>query len=59
MSHGINANVVDKWRRFEHLGGAPLAVAAFGPVALPAPIPKAALDIRIELRRGATIMVLN
>lgn len=39
-SHGINANVVHKWRRLA--GAAPLPVASFVPVALPAP-PCAAL----------------
>lgn len=54
LSHGINANVVHKWRR--EAGGAlpALQAPAFVPVQLPpaacAPVP----DIRIELRRGAT-----
>jgi transposase len=54
LSHGINANVVHKWRR--EAGGAlpALQTPAFVPVALP-PAPCApAPDIRIELRRGAT-----
>jgi transposase len=37
LSHGINANVVHKWRRLAHAGAAPLPVASFLPVALPAP----------------------
>jgi transposase len=59
MSHGINANVVHKWRRLAHGGGAPSAVADFIAVALPAPVPTAAQDIRIELRRGATTMMVT
>ena len=59
MSHGINANVVHKWRRLAHEVSAPSAVAAFIPVALPAPVPKAAQDIRVELRRGATTMMIT
>lgn len=54
MSHGINANVVHKWRR---LSGVP-PVPAFVPVAL-APSPAAAPDIRIELRHGHTSMAVT
>ncbi|WP_300649390.1 transposase [Hydrogenophaga sp.] len=56
LSHGINANVVHKWRR--EAGGAlpALQAPAFVPVQLPptACAPAPAPDIRIELRRGAT-----
>lgn len=58
LSHGINANVVHKWRRLA--GAAPVPVASFVPVALPAPsctVPPA--DIRMELRRGATSMTIT
>lgn len=54
MSHGINANVVHKWRRLS--GVAP--VPTFVPVAL-APAPAAAPDIRIELRHGHTSMAVT
>ncbi len=57
LSHGINANVVHKWRRLA--GGAPVAVAPFVPVALPAPSCAAPADIRMELRRGATSMTIT
>jgi transposase len=57
LSHGINANVVHKWRRLA--GAAPLPVASFVPVALPAPTCAAPADIRIELRRGATSMTIT
>lgn len=54
LSHGINANVVHKWRR--QAGGALPALQA--PAFVPVPLPPAACapapDIRIELRRGAT-----
>ena len=56
LSHGINANVVHKWRRLA--GAAPLPVASFVPVALPAPTCAASADIRMELRRGATTMTI-
>ena len=59
LAHGLNANLVHKWRR--HAAGAERAAApqrseVFVPVAL-APGAAAAVatvaDIRIELRRGA------
>ena len=61
MSHGINDNVVHRWRQLAREGGA-MAVAAtptFVPVTLPAtaePVPAA--DVRIELRRGATAVLI-
>jgi len=57
MSHGINANVVHKWRRLA--GAPPLPVASFVPVALPAPSCTPPADIRVELRRGATTMAIT
>lgn len=57
LSHGINANVVHKWRRLA--GAAPLPVGSFVPVALPAPTCAAPADIRMELRRGATSMTIS
>ena len=59
LSHGINANVVHKWRRLAHAGTEALAVGTFIPVALPAPVATAMQDIRIELRRGATAMTIT
>jgi transposase len=57
MSHGINANVVHKWRRLANAGTT--AVAWFIPVALPAPVTAPQQDIRVELRRGATTMTIT
>lgn len=55
LAHGINANVVHKWRRLAGGGsGAPAAAPTFVPVSLPPPVSAPAADIRIELRRGAT-----
>lgn len=59
MSHGINANVVHKWRRLANAAAVPLAQAAFIPVALPAPVAAVTQDIRVELRRGATAMTIT
>ena len=59
MSHGINANVVHKWRRLAREGAAPLPGASFIPVTLPAPSEVALPDIRMELRRGATTMTIS
>ena len=73
MLHGLNANLVHKWRRAGQVGEVattrPAAIAqpqggAAGFVALALP-PRAAAgvapaaDIRIELRRGATTMALT
>ena len=58
LSHGINANVVHKWRR---LAGCPpqvSSVPAFVPVAFEAAPAAAAPDIRIELRHGQTSMTV-
>ena len=57
MSHGINANVVHKWRRQANAGSVP--VASFIPVALPMPAVAPQQDIRVELRRGATTMTIT
>jgi transposase len=58
LAHGINANVVHKWRRLAdgrvEAGSAP----AFVPVSLPSPPAAPAADIRIELRRGATTVAV-
>jgi transposase len=57
LSYGINANIVHKWRRLA--GAVPLPAASFVPVALPAPICTSPVDIRMELRRGATSMTIT
>ena len=61
LAHGINANVVHKWRR-QAVGGVQAApMPAFVPLALAAPTatPAAAPDIRIELQHGATRMAVT
>lgn len=56
MAHGLNANLVHRWRRLADGAAASasrqIAAPHFVPLAI-APEPAAA-DIRIELRRGAT-----
>jgi transposase len=59
MSHGINANVVHKWRRQAHAGAVAVPAPSFVPLALPAPVTTAPQDIRMELRRGATTMTIT
>ena len=59
LSHGINANVVHKWRQLAHDPSTKRPVSTFVPVALPAPSCAPAPDIRIELRRGATSISLT
>ena len=70
MAHGINANVVHRWRQLAREGGArrtrpsttPTAATApsFVPVVLSdAPPGTKASDIHIELRRGATALAIR
>ena len=54
LSHGINANVVHKWRRQGGHALPALQAPAFVPVSLPPAAHPPVPDIRIELRRGAT-----
>ena len=56
LSHGINANVVHKWRR-QAVGTVDAPAPSFVPLALPAPT--TASDIRIELQHGATRMAVT
>lgn len=54
LSHGLNANLVHKWRREARQDETPVtAKSEFIPVQLAAPAPAARQVVRIELRRGA------
>lgn len=61
LNHGLNANLVHKWRREAAPSRAPVAAASppaqFVPLALP-PGPEPSPDIRIELRRGLTTITV-
>lgn len=62
MAHGINANVVHRWRQLARQGKAtPAKTGEF--IALPlmvAPEPApASADIRVELRRGPVTMTIT
>ena len=65
MSHGINANVVHRWRQLARESGSAPATfpAEFVPVSLPPVSPPAnaqnTRDIQIQLRRGATAMTIT
>jgi transposase len=68
MAHGLNANLVHKWRRWAAAVGMPSAALPharntadeFIAVALAAQAtPVSPCDIRIELRRGATTMSIH
>jgi transposase len=71
MSHGINANVVHRWRQLARMSDTasthlpmasirPATDAAFVPVAVIEPPPAAKTgDIRIELRRGPTALTIR
>lgn len=67
QAHGLNANLVHKWRRERRPHAAASEVppvddkvaGAFVALQLPAPTTQqASLDIRIELRRGATTITI-
>ena len=58
LAHGINANVVHKWRREAGIGSEVAAAPTFVPVSLPPPATAPVADIRIELRRGATTVAV-
>ena len=62
MSHGINDNVVHRWRQLAREAGAMTVAAAptFVPVTLPGPAePVPPADVHIELRRGATTVLIT
>jgi transposase len=61
MSHGINANVVHRWRQLAREGGTEAAAPRreFLPVPLSTAAPAGSGgEIRIQLRRGATAMTI-
>ena len=62
MAHGINANVVHKWRRQSLARGTPVTMPLMNGF-IPVPIAPAAssttADIRLELRRGTVTVTLS
>ena len=62
MSHGINANVVHRWRQLAREGCQQVAPppGEFVPVSLTTSVaPGSGGEIRIQLRRGATAMTIG
>jgi transposase len=62
MSHGINANVVHRWRQLarETRVPTPAPTSEFVAVSLaPPPVATPACDIQVQLRRGATAMTIT
>ena len=63
LAHGLNANLVHKWRRSKARPVAARVAGALGVfIALPlrtAPAPVTQPDIRIELRRGPTTLPVS
>ena len=64
LAHGLNANLVHKWRRLAEPGrgqaaAAPARTEQFIALPLQPSTPVAAADIRIELRRGATSVTIT
>ncbi|MFT3815873.1 MAG: transposase [Acidovorax sp.] len=60
MAHGINANVVHRWRQLVREGKRVVPTKTDEFIALPLAVPAAQgaapVDIRVELRRGAVTM---
>jgi len=57
LAHGLNANLVHRWRRLASDGPATRTVApTFMPLTIERPTPA---DIRIELQRGPVSVVVN
>lgn len=58
MAHGINANVVHRWRQLAREGGQATVAkpSDFVPVAIAARPVHGCRDIEVELRRGAVTM---
>jgi len=65
LAHGINANVVHRWRQLDREGrpSVPTVSSGFVPVLLaPSPVPSGPApsnDIQVQLRRGATLMTVT
>lgn len=65
LAHGINANVVHRWRQLACEGrrSVPAISSGFVPVSLaPSPVPSGpapTTDIQVQLRRGATFMTVT
>lgn len=62
LAHGLNANLVHKWRRQAGGGGpsvTPAEMTTFIPVAMAPAATSEGRDIRIELRRGALTVSVN
>ena len=67
LAHGLNANLVHKWRRRAARRSEPQPVPQPSPppfialpmLAAPGPTPTPPADIRIELRRGAATVSVN
>jgi len=62
LKHGLNANLVHKWRRLASrctsASAADVPALQFVPVAMPQPA-EPCQDIRIELRRGPTAVTVT
>lgn len=58
LAHGLNANVVHRWRRVAAGATSPLPVTTFVPVSMPPGAAQEEAVIRIELRRGVTTVNL-
>ena len=65
LAHGLNANLVHRWRRLAsrsrdvQIQPSPTPFIALPMLATPEPTPTPPADIRIQLRRGAATVSVN
>ena len=62
LAHGLNTNLVHKWRREAARGAAPLAIKSqpmFVPLQMTSPTPLPTEDIRVEVRKGALALSVH
>ena len=63
LSHGVNANIVHRWLREQAASALVPQSQAFVPVTLdepaPGPTPQSAPDIRVEIHRANTTIVVK
>ena len=63
MAHGINANVVHRWRQLcrHEIPASPAKAGGFVALSLAAPAVPAAMatDVRVELRRGPVVITVT
>lgn len=59
LRHGLNANLVHKWRRLSRAGTSAVVASSEATQFVPVTLPQLGEDIRIELRRGPTAVTVT